>query len=465
MYNRLELIGSLARANHIVNGLHIFVEYRKDREGPIYGYILGDGETAERLEALMQGTDGFYRLEARPIGKLNPFVSSNTVLLRNISMRGRRDDSELNRIQYQIAQLEFQDIKEEKQLASAPGEQIVSFSIRGAREFWPAFYSRTLRYDGNVETKQKLVTISIDGFRNVRVGFHFIYDQAEVAGTNGTFVTDAFALNFYPDVTSGKLSPADLVNLCVSIADDLLLLASVVSRRWIQWDRYMILSNDSLIRYVRTIRPANTERIWREDLLIMPNDCVQFLETALLEYRALKKAGMDLRLPLIYLVSAHERETLESQFVNFFLALEKIKDLYARHHHEEFIIKSSLFRKLSSRTRKVVDELVDNCLKRKEIKEKIPELQRPSMKSMLLRILRYYEVNWEDLYPKGQELTIVNTRHQLFHSSVEVDIDTLMVERYRLQYLLERLVLSMLKWTEHSTAQAPYNREFLYSKP
>lgn len=471
MFHQLELLGSLAYQEHVVDGLHIFVEYRKAKEGPIYGCVLGDNSTAKKLLTLVDRARGYYKLEARMVRNRNCLVCSEHVRIRSATEWVAVSQGDTDRVSHRISELEFDDIKIQEAITGEREKAIISFSIRGARDFWPAYFIGKPSYTGNLKTEQHPVSLNLNGFSEVRVEFDFIYEDHKLAGTSGVFTSHFLVLNFCSATNANQVEATQFSQKCESIADDLLLLASVASRRWLRWDRYTLTTKDIVIRYIRSIPPVNTQKIWQGDLLIMPSDCARFLEDSVSAYRELQKQGMDLRLPLVYLISGHEQRTIDPQFTSYFLALEKIKDMYAS-GQKGFIVGRGIFDKISDIVRKRIDEITDNLMipdelkgkVRDELKEKVSELRRRPMKKILSEMFQDYGVSWHDLYPDGHKFTIVDTRHKLFHSSEEVKIDTLVRETLRLRYLVERVVLAMLKWSGHSTAQWPIDRRFLQSE-
>jgi hypothetical protein len=75
-----------------------------------------------------------------------------------------------------------------------------------------------------------------------------------------------------------------------------------------------------------------------------------------------------------------------------------------------------------------------------------------------------YNVNWKDLYPPGSDFTLIKTRDNLFHSSIDIDYDNLIKELHRLQALLERLLLSVLGWSNFINAPTEQERQWLSSR-
>lgn len=101
-----------------------------------------------------------------------------------------------------------------------------------------------------------------------------------------------------------------------------------------------------------------------------------------------------------------------------------------------------------------------------DIKEKIPELGRPPLWSVLRKLLDHYGVPWKDVYPPETEKpTFISVRNKLLHTAESVDLPTLFYETDRLQVVLERLLLSLLNWDDAFGAASVSEAERLAAGP
>jgi hypothetical protein len=87
------------------------------------------------------------------------------------------------------------------------------------------------------------------------------------------------------------------------------------------------------------------------------------------------------------------------------------------------------------------------------LREKLPELNRPSIASQLQWLCDSLGVTWRDLYPPNVSLDrprFIRTRNEIFHSNAPVDGAFVLRETYRVSALFERLILKVLGWTDLS---------------
>jgi hypothetical protein len=144
-----------------------------------------------------------------------------------------------------------------------------------------------------------------------------------------------------------------------------------------------------------------------------------------------------------------------------FLSLERIKDMFARKKKLHENLKPKPFKKFASFLRPIIKNEITNEDAAQKIADKIPELNRPALRTVLELLFEEYAVNWKELYPPGSKFTLINTRDKLFHSSNAVETEQLFKEELRLQFLLERLILSMLGWNDFSHSPPPDKENWL----
>jgi hypothetical protein len=129
------------------------------------------------------------------------------------------------------------------------------------------------------------------------------------------------------------------------------------------------------------------------------------------------------------------------------MSLEKLKDMYAidRNINSNFSNNSEKNKILRDIRKLIRDQLPD--AKSQPIVDKINELNRPSIWSLVDSLLSEQSVEWKDLYPNDvAKPSFFNTRNALVHSANEIDGELLFYETYRVQTIVERLILKLLGW-------------------
>ncbi|HEX9829347.1 MAG TPA: hypothetical protein VGB10_03970, partial [Bacteroidota bacterium] len=126
------------------------------------------------------------------------------------------------------------------------------------------------------------------------------------------------------------------------------------------------------------------------------------------------------------------------------------------------ILEDEKFSALNESIKALVSEFVGDENKRRMIHKKTKELNRPALIDVLGAMLKKYNINWVDLYPPEKDLrSLINTRNTLFHSSQEINSDGLVNEMYRVQALVERIILSLLGWRDFSKSPESFIKSFI----
>ena len=77
------------------------------------------------------------------------------------------------------------------------------------------------------------------------------------------------------------------------------------------------------------------------------------------------------------------------------------------------------------------------------------------------KMLEDLKIEKKDLYPVGEKITLITTRNNLFHSSVNPDYDLLIKEDMRLDALVGRILLRTLDWDDISKSPNRFILEWL----
>ncbi len=158
-----------------------------------------------------------------------------------------------------------------------------------------------------------------------------------------------------------------------------------------------------------------------------------------------------------YLDGMDYKKPIDEQFILLFLALEKIKDIHGKNKKLTKIITNGKFSKICKDLKEVIQKsLSDN--ESKFMIEKLSELNRVSLKRVLENLFDHYDIDISDLYPiKADVYPFISIRNKLFHSRTEIDDIVLLKESVRLEYILSRIFLRMLGWSDLSMAPGEYN--------
>lgn len=458
-YAQYEFLAFLSKSNLTVDGLHVFVEYPENRPGVIRGYVLGGQSEGHKLSELMNRPDLYCTLVSASNENAGETIESHKARIKSatIAKGGLHYTPGMTDI---VGELEFDDITVTRDPPRNKGDKRrVVFALVGPITFWP---------DYNIDLD---IGYLFDG--RVKVRPRFFHSTIQHEGRELKVEDVAYTLCFETAQPGDTLPDDKLLETAIRLADDITLLASFASRRWIRWFKYELFGQKH-VSYTRPVYDCSSENLHWEDMLVTPGESKEFLRTAIEALDHLRKDNMSLFLPIVTTLAGHRSEYVEQEFTLYFLALEQIKDIYARKHDLNKTIKSEAqWDKLKNRvkevisdfvkdldTKKLIDiakapdekELRDNA--RKLMEDKLGELQRPPLRSLIERICGNYSVSWEDLCPPDREATFFNTRNRLFHGSEEIDIKKLVYETDRVQSLVERLILRMLGWDDLS--QAPH---------
>lgn len=118
-----------------------------------------------------------------------------------------------------------------------------------------------------------------------------------------------------------------LIKKLVQLSDDLVILASFMSRRKAIWFQYHLLSENTIKEYIKSSLLFIQEETNSWDRLVKEN-IREFYKTVIIHINKFRSESHDLIRPIMDIVAGHEAVTLEQKFTLFFLALEKIKEIY-----------------------------------------------------------------------------------------------------------------------------------------
>jgi len=266
----------------------------------------------------------------------------------------------------------------------------------------------------------------------------------------------------------GKTIEGPELNSALNDLDDLLLIASIASRTrcvCLGWDAYDFQTMVTKYLRGRTI-PRNGEARGDNNNLIGVIDFPEFMSTSFTRLQEYPEPQA-LRRTLNFIVPSL-RSTTDANFVMLYSALEMIVLHFRRQKSLEFILGPGEFKRL----RKQIKETIDNSgtvttdLNRDEIKGKLSELNRLSFASAFQAFCDFHELDLSDLWPvthSSSNISLSQIRNRLVHGEhfENIDYDRLVIAREHLQWIVERMILSILGWSvEKSNVSPGYLRYF-----
>jgi len=177
-------------------------------------------------------------------------------------------------------------------------------------------------------------------------------------------------------------------------------------------------------------------------------------------FRDLKRRGLDLTVPIQAFASSADVKYSEVKYSFFLQALEYLRLMNAKVQGIDLIISKKQFDDMREHLRRTIGQTLNDAEQSKRIIEKLPELQRNTFMDTFTKLCQCYAVEFEDLFPPGQ-ITLKDFRNKFVHASGKLDPDELFREKERLQAIVERIILKMLKWNDLSMSPDPAKAAWL----
>jgi hypothetical protein len=249
----------------------------------------------------------------------------------------------------------------------------------------------------------------------------------------------------------------DISNI-LTYLNDFLLLVSLAERRACVCVGWKSMNCQYEIEYFKRdifIPKKHKKRIHHSEMLIEVRDFKNYIHEVYKNYMDID--GKELIRQAIYVVINSEKQIIESSFVSLYSAIENIVLFYRRLKKLEFVIAKSDWIKLRKCLKKYIKEyskehlIFDDKEKRKLLYEKLDELNRISFSTVFNKICEEYHIDLKDLWPlveNADGVSLSDIRHKLVHGDIfnPSQYRGLLAARKHLQWILERLILSILKW-------------------
>lgn len=456
---KLEFIGSISKNGKTVDGLHFVVQYSKIKNTGIIGNIIGTTHNYYDLKKIAYLPGLYCELNFETNGTRRQYIKSKKVLIE--SLHGKPAES--NELKYIIADLKFEDITDITELKGNNGsERNLTFFLNGPTKIWEIRYARGAFFDGSVkmDVYNSKLDLGLDLPYEIEVMPWYFYDKVQEPNEYET-TTNIYALNLRTKKSIKELSDANFVKSGEKIVEDILLLISFLSRSWVVWYRHTLVTKDVVRIYTKESRKCSSREPQDLDRLIQHGKTREFLKLAVNSLQKLRVNGLDITTSIIYYLSVNEAKYLENKFSILFLSLERIKDIYSIKENLSRNISSSKFKKIKSLLSKIITDKSSSSDVACKMKDKLPELNRPSLRNVLGSLFKRYSITWKDIYPSGNDFTLVKTRDVLFHSSTGINEDLLFKEYYRLRIIIDRLLLRILDWPDLSLVPSSYIKKWL----
>jgi hypothetical protein len=458
-FKRLQDRVVFSRGSAVSDPVDVVVRFSELAPDSIRGEILGTNATFGSLKPVFEDRSAALcsMVSAFPNGPAR--LSSSQVMLRSITRRVWQEREPANEPLNVAGQFECIELLiDERQ----PGRDLetrgIEFYLPEDIELWRpsslelGFNAFRLRPEEGEE-----IATGLECRFRVKGQPSFVYDRSGQPSSRWTLSAILPTLQCTLYDPNAQYTDESFHTEAKEVADDVLLLASLVTRRLIRWHRYVAFGPRGLHTVVRsTSRAARSTQ--RTDISELPVPLYQFRDlvpVAIPKLRALRAQDLDLELPILYIVGSHEAATIDQRFSYAVLCLERLVDLHARAQGLDEIVPKKIFepirRQLSREIERAFASLPAETLHPPVaeanglMQEKLTELNRRPFWALLSTLLDAYGVQWTDLYPPGlPRPTLISTRNKFIHSSEKPSYKRLLREAARVQALCERVLLRML---------------------
>jgi len=448
----IEFLGSLSDGDHTVEDLQFIINYSQIRPSQILGKIIGDINTYRSLHVLMNSSKTWLKLNSK---SEEDEIYSEKVHIRNLSAQYLVSNSKTS--VFEVANLELYDFHN-IHLFQKPEEhekRHLTYYLAGVKDIFDVREWRIPSFNGSAKNEIKGLKLNIDEKVSTEIVPCYFYDQSHEA-PDIELSTRILVLDFSTNLSKEEFSDNEFLEFGEKASNDLLILYSFLARQWIVWYSYVLADSHKVHCFYRHTREVTDTKIYHDSIPIKWSDISNFIHSSYKQLNLAKKQGFDLDKAISYYITGSAEKYLETQFTTTFLALEKIKADYESINNLGKILPSDEFETLRKYISSSISQFTNDKNAECDIKLKIPELNRPPIRSTIDKILQFYSIEWKDLYPEGSDLTIFNTRNKLFHSARKVDFDYLIKEMDRLQILLARIILKILGWNDLSNTMHNY---------
>ena len=461
-----EFRGELRSASKKVEDLQFRISYSLAAPGHIKGEIIGPEALRNELSVLQTSADPFLKLKSTAPDVFGQSIYSETATISlafttdpRTSLLGlvgkyASDDAFV----HSIAEINFQSLVVSKVSPSAETQRpCVNYYMGGDKVFWrmlllqesnatndPSLNERgcTLRLEDDLPFEIQLIPTDLKRWDHER----------ELRLTK-----DLWLLRFTEHNESKSTEQNNLSILRRQVVDAISVAVSIATARRADWFRIedcrgkvparLVVSREAIrdMSSYPSAGPFNTA-----------GSEMDFLRRAVRSYRALVADNLELEMPVDYWLRGRMSGDYRECFILIFMALERLRDMWSISKGLISILPDDAWAKLKPSVKAAIKDAVKNRKDRALIYQKIRELNRPSLRSALDKMLDHYDLTFEDLYPPSESPTFIDTRDRLIHSGNIVEPIRFYKDTVRVQSIVERLFLRMLGWTDISNAPSKF---------
>jgi hypothetical protein len=446
----------------------VVIRYSEVGPETIWGEILGTNRTHASIAPVFEDRSEFYCRIASAFPDWPARLSSSKVWLRSISQRGWREKMPPNEPVTIVGQFECEELlideRHQDRDFDLPERTVTFYLSENARQWRSAgrtYEFRSFKLNAYPDT----IDLATEYPFSIVAQPALIYDRYDRAPERIAAITTP-TLTCTTTGTLDSYSTEQFVEETKAVVDDLLLLASLVSRCLIRWHR---CSWFGLKGAETLVRPLGIHALGRDSRGTSPDETpvplhrfAEFAGRGVPKLQSLKRQGLDLTLPIIYLVASDQSRIIEERFSYALLCLERLADHHGRSrdlsqivHPKGFeVLRHALAAQIEAEFLSAESRMIPKPHRTPSeasalMQEKLAELNRPPFWTVLSALLEEYGVTWTDLYPPGlPRPSFISTRNKFIHSSDTLPLKLLAQETVRVQALCERLILRMLGWDD-----------------
>ena len=451
-YKRHRFVGQFVLDGMTTDPVNVVVEFNELEGGRIDGVILGGGSSPEEVAQQVFDAHKACRLVSHE--DQWPTVEAEQVIVSKVTHFSGAPSGHAG----VVAEFLCGAVSETRRLEGVATERSISFRLAGAlgalepREM----PSESWTGERTIKRRENKLDLGVSWPGTIELRNEYLWEQSD--GPKRGRYAYVPMLDLGCDVSRDELPDEAFIDKAKALVGDVTLLMSFACRQWIVWYSYTFLTPEFVSQYrFHSSRDTRNEKHRINDSPVGMT-AAEFLRVCLPRFRERRANGEDLRLPIVYGVPKAGSRSVEERFAPVFWALEKLIEVLVNSDKRGRILNASAFKHLSHDVRRVLKEAQipdgrwgDPSVGLQMIRDKISELNRPSIANQLQWACDSLDVTWRDLYPASYDSPkphFIETRNKIFHSNTPIDGGLVFRETCRMSLLFERLILKALGWSD-----------------